>query len=189
MGFRNRSEPPTWMPSQEMLHRRLQICITLPYHLFIMRIMSPLCLFTLHIGSFPPAVCIHVRYAAFVVPSFFSLLVDVGQYVSSTARPLTDHHRDRRTLLKVLQHRQNHIRTTFKDKCHDRNTLTDPWRKTVQNRCFYNFTFARVSSFSHHIMQTHPGDSWWEAEITTSSSCLSACFHHPKINRLQCDYS
>lgn len=59
------------------------------------------------------------------VPSFLCLLVDVGQYVSSAASPLTHHHWDRRTLLEVLKHRQDHIGTPLKDQGHYRNALTD----------------------------------------------------------------
>lgn len=59
------------------------------------------------------------------VPSFLGLLVDVGQYVSSAASPLTHHHWDRRTLLEVLKHRQDHIGTPLKDQGHNRNALTD----------------------------------------------------------------
>lgn len=67
-------------------------------------------------------VCLHP-------PSLLGLLVDVGQYVSSTASPLTHHHWDGRALLEVLEHRQDHVGTPLQDQSHNRNTLTNTCRK------------------------------------------------------------
>lgn len=126
--------------------------------------------------------CVSSRVCECVVPSLLSLLVDVGQYVSSTAGPLAHHHRDWRALLKVLQHSQDDVGTTLKDQGHDRDTLTDPFKEeeSALSLCSITPFGSRVI----HILQLHPRDSLWGVKKIIVSLSLSHMFHLSKTNWL-----